>query len=488
MLARLGIRPVVLLAVALAACASKNVPAPVDAEREALVAGFLAKGLCSGLWVNGRERDDFLARDVLLGGDALPRITLDVDAAAHTVTARTTAAGTRTAVFHATHGCTLLPDGATDVSFDSAPIPRAAGRDELLWPLGEAVLDELPADIDAQALHAAVDSAFVEDAVLPIHTRAFLVVHRGRLVAERYAEGFDADSVMIGWSMGKSVTAALVGVAVRKGWLDPQQPAPIAEWQQPGDARAEIRIRHLLQMSSGLDCARIEPTQPGFFSAANRHFYVYFAPVDVFAWGSDRPLDQTPGSVGRYRNCDPLTLGRILRETVEARGESYLTFPQRELFDPIGARSMVLERDYRGNMILTGYDHGTPRDWARFGLLHLRDGTWMGRRILPESWVELISSPGPAWTRGNYGGQFWINGDGSLPGAPSAAYYAAGAFGQYVVLLPDEELVVVRMGYSANSGAVRASLGKAIHALIEALQPLGLAAGSSPGSWERGHE
>ena len=463
----------IALVLALAALACPGTPpAPeVEApEADVLLAGFLAKGLCSGLWVNHRDRDDFLSRDILLGREALERATLEVDEDSKKVTARLPGGAERTAVFHPTHGCTLLPEGDREVAFDTSPIlPLLPDSDSIDWPMGDVVSVVPPEGVDPAALQTAVDLAFAEDPSMPIHTRAFLVVHRGKLIAERYAEGFDKDSVQIGWSMGKSVTSALVGVAVQKGWLELDQPAPIAEWQAEGDPRAAIRVRDLLRMSSGLDFVRIEPTEPAFFSSDNHHFLVYFAPVDVFRLATDRPLEHPPDTVGRYRNGDPLSLGRILREAAETRGESYLAFPQRELFDRIGARTMVLERDHRGNMILTGYDHGTPRDWARFGLLHLWDGVWMGERILPEGWVEFVSGPAPAWPGGNYGGLFWINGGGGLPGAPRDAYFAAGAFGQYVVILPSHDLVVVRMGYSLNSGAVRQSLGQAIARLLEAL-------------------
>ena len=137
-----------------------------------------------------------------------------------------------------------------------------------------------------------------------------------------------------------------------------------------------------------------------------------------------------------------------MRQTVEAQGEDYLTFPQRRLFDKLGMRNMVLEPDPYGNFIMTGYDYGTARDWARFGLLHLHDGIWEGERILPEGWVEFISTPAPAAEEQQYGGQFWLNAGGSHPQIPRDTYWPAGAWGQFTMIVPSKDMVVVRMGHS----------------------------------------
>ncbi len=196
---------------------------------------------------------------------------------------------------------------------------------------------------------------------------------------------------------------------------------------------------------------------------------VYFDGIDTARFVTEPPLEHAPGTVGRYLNCDPLALMRVLRETVEAQGEDAFTYPQRALFDRIGAFSMVLERDGWGNLILSGYDHGTARDYARFGQLHLDDGVWNGERILPEGWVKLVSTPAPSWPRRNYGGLFWVNGDQALADVPKDVYYAAGAFGQFTIVVPSHELVVVRMGYSFNTGAIRESVAQLLRELIAAL-------------------
>jgi CubicO group peptidase (beta-lactamase class C family) len=244
------------------------------------------------------------------------------------------------------------------------------------------------------------------------------VIHKGKIIAERYAQGFTAHTPQISWSQGKSITAALIGVLVQQGELTLDQPAPVPEWHEDReDPRREIRIRDLLHMSSGLDFRNYGVGDPRSFTAENEHFLIYFDAVNVF-------------------------------EHAEARGESYHTFPQLALFDRIGMRDVVLETDTYGNFIMTGYDFASAYDWARFGLLHLWDGVWNGERILPQGWAEFVSTPTPTDPRQGYGGLFWVNAGGAMPDVPRDAYWPAGFMGQRTVIIPSLDLVVVRLGPS----------------------------------------
>ncbi|MFQ5790748.1 MAG: serine hydrolase domain-containing protein, partial [Acidobacteriota bacterium] len=181
-----------------------------------------------------------------------------------------------------------------------------------------------------------------------------------------------------------------------------------------------------------------------------------------------KPLQFPPNTEGRYRNSDPLTLGYIIKKTVTDRGEEYLTFPQRALFDRLGIRKQVLETDPYGNFLLTGYDYGTARNWARLGLLYLQDGVWEGERILPEGWVKFVSTPAPAWKEPVYGGLFWINGTGEW-NLPKDAYFMAGGGGQRVFIVPSHDLVIVRMGHFRGDRAGMKALKAAQKQLLEAL-------------------
>jgi CubicO group peptidase (beta-lactamase class C family) len=197
---------------------------------------------------------------------------------------------------------------------------------------------------------------------------------------------------------------------------------------------------------------------------------VYFDGLNVFDHSVNNRQEIPPDTQWRYRNSDPLTLGRIVRETVEARGESYLTFPQRELFDPIGVRHATLETDAWGNFVMTGFDYLSARDWARFGLLHLQDGVWQGKRILPEGWVRFISTPAPADKSRGYGGLFWLNRGGAWKGVPEDAYMASGHMGQSTMVIPSHDVVVVRMGPSP--GGSQAYLSQLVVKILDGLPKL----------------
>jgi CubicO group peptidase (beta-lactamase class C family) len=224
----------------------------------------------------------------------------------------------------------------------------------------------------------------------------------------------------------------------------------------------------LLRMSSGL---RFIATQDPDYTPDKGypdHFYIYTGAVDVFAYSVNQPLQFPVGTEGRYRNCDPLTIGALIKQAVTRRGEEYLTYPQRALFDRIGIRRQVLETDPYGNFVLSGYDYGTARNWARLGLLHLHDGVWQGQRVLPEGWVKFVSTPAPAWRPPVYGGFFWINGTGVF-NLPRDAYYAAGAGGQFAFIVPSHELVVVRLGHTGGARAGTRALNAALRLLMDAI-------------------
>jgi CubicO group peptidase (beta-lactamase class C family) len=200
------------------------------------------------------------------------------------------------------------------------------------------------------------------------------------------------------------------------------------------------------------------------------HRYIYTGAIDAFHHATSAPTEFPPNTVGRYRNSDPLTLGYIIRQTVEAMGETYLSWPQKALFDRIGVRRQVLEPDPYGNLLLPGYDYGTARNWARLGMLYLQDGVWGGERLLPEGWVEFVSTPAPAWEGGVYGAMFWLNRDRRW-NVPETAYYMSGAGGQSVIIVPTHDLVVVRLGHRRGQRAGADALNGALTLLMRAVEP-----------------
>ncbi|MBI4471596.1 MAG: serine hydrolase, partial [Acidobacteria bacterium] len=370
-------------------------------------------------------------------------------------------------VYNTDQGCQILPPRQNRVFFTPRRVePRVPDPATTPWPMGDANSDaKVPSNVDAKALAAAVDLAFDPAGG---KTHGFLVLYDGKIIAERYAPGYDKNTRHVSWSMGKSVTAALVGILVGEGHFKVDDPAPIAEWRNPSDPRSKITISHLLRMSSGLDFKRL----PGdaYHRRESDHFLIYAGAIDAFAHSISRPQEIPPNTQQRYRNSDPLTLGKIIRQTVEATGRNYLEFPQRALFDKIGARNFVWETDPYGNFLMTGYNYGTPRDWARFGLLHLQDGVWQGKRILPEGWIKYISTAAPADPSATYGGLWWVNRKKSMRSLPDDLFYANGARGQRTFVIPSHNVVIVRMGYS-DEGGFGPHMEKVVATVLSAIPP-----------------
>jgi CubicO group peptidase (beta-lactamase class C family) len=268
--------------------------------------------------------------------------------------------------------------------------------------------------------------------------------------------------------MGKSLGATLVGLAIKAGAFALDDPAPVPEWRRAGDPRAAIRVRDVMRMSSGLSFTGQDDRWMDPAWQYHDHFFIYAGAVDAFKYAIASPVEFAPNAVGRYRNCDPMTLGFLVRQAVEQRGEPYLTYPQRALFDKIGIRKQVLETDPWGNFLISGYDYGTARNWARLGLLYLRDGVWNGQRLLPEGFAKFVSTPAPAWPRPEYGGQFWVNGIGQW-NLPRDAYFMAGAGGQHTFIVPSHNLVVVRMGHQRGAAIGTRLLNQSLAAIVAAI-------------------
>lgn len=446
-------------------------PPPEDAVELGLAG--LAKVVCSAVFVTGREKEEAIESSamIFLAPEDFPEpADLEVDEERRAVHAWRANEVVATARFYGDQGCVLLPRGSDEVFFEPVAVettlPDAATTP---WPLGD--LDAGPAadgsTLDPADLDAAVDLAFADPAA---GTAAFLAVHKGKIVAERYAPGVDADTQLESWSMGKSLAATLLGVLIERGELTVDQPVPIFAWRDAGDPRAAIRVIDVLRMSSGLRFLSHHDVDWTPDLGYLEHFYIYSGAIDVCGFSASRPAQFPAGTEGRYRNSDPLTLACLVGAVAQASGENPLTWPQRHLFDRVGIRRQVLEPDAWGNFVISGYDFGTARNWARLGLLYLNDGVVAGERVLPEGWAELVSTPAPAWRLPRYGGMFWLNRTGAFD-LPADAYYMAGAGGQYTIIVPSLDLVVVRMGNLRGGGAGTAALDRTVGALWTLLQP-----------------
>jgi CubicO group peptidase (beta-lactamase class C family) len=448
-------------------------PPPGD-PLEHHAAGF-AKTMCSAVFITRLDLD-FAAENVgyftapyaeraKLGKPVIDRVNRSVHV--------TLPNGTRrTAKYMGSQGCVTYPAGKTAFEFRPTVVkPQLPDPATQPWPMGDLPPKESPPkEINEGKLKQALDAAFEPEAAM---TAAFVVTWRGRLIGERYGKGITPGTPLESWSMGKSLTATLLGILIHQGVYSLTQPAPIPEWQNAGDPRAKIRIADILQMSSGL---RIRAPQDPDYDRNGPypdHLYLYTGGVNSFQYAATRPQQWPPGTVGRYRNTDPVLANYLIRLGVEKRGEAYHAFPQRALFDKLGIRTMVMETDPHGNFLTQGYELASGRDWARLGNLYLQDGVWNGERILPEGFVQFVSTLAPAWAadgRPIYGGFFWLNGDSGYP-VPKEAYYMAGAGGQTTFIIPSHDLVVVRLGHFKGSAASQAGHKKALALLLEAVPP-----------------
>ncbi len=455
-----------LASVALAAPLGAQPGMPPNDPDSWKVAGT-AKVLCSALFVSGRDSAearahvaDYFLREKL---DSLSAFQID----RQRKLVRLTVAGriTREAKLYGDQGCIIHQPGRDSVFFTpvrvTSRLPDAATTP---WPMGDLLPNgPLPAGLDTTKLRQATDSAFANPAGL---TAGLIVVYRGRIVAERYANGANRDMQLESWSMGKSITGTLIGVLIQQGAFRLEDPAPVPEWSKvPNDPRAKIRVIDLLRMSSGLRFSRGGPEDlPGYHD----HDLIYTGAIDAFQFAVTREPQFAPNTFGRYRNVDVMTLGLLIRDAVRKRGEEYLSWPQRALFDKIGIRRQVLETDPYGNFLLSGYDYGTPRNWARLGMLYLNDGVWNGERLLPEGWTKLASTPAPAWADSSYGAMTWVNARGVWP-LPRDAFAFRGAGGQDTYVVPSLDLVVVRMGHFPGSRVGSQDLQRALALIAEAV-------------------
>ena len=309
-------------------------------------------------------------------------------------------------------------------------------------PVREPVLGQAPAN---RALDEALERAFAEPAQPPYRrVRAIVVMHDGRLIAERYASGIGPDTPLLGYSVSKSVINALVGILVRKGKLQVAGPAPVGAWSDPSDPRRAISLDQLLRMTSGL---ALKEGDSGF-DPVSRMLFLHAD--DMAAYAERAPLEHAPGSAWEYTSGNTLVVSAIVRDAVGGSAQAVRRFAQRELFDPLGMRHVTMEFDGAGTPVGSTRILASARDWARFGQLYLDRGVAHGRRVLPEDWVRYSTTP---TLDSDYGAGFWViagrAGHARLRirgGMPADTFFASGLFGQRIVIVPSMRLVIVRFG------------------------------------------
>ncbi|MBT8398226.1 MAG: beta-lactamase family protein [Gemmatimonadetes bacterium] len=450
-------------------------PPPGD-RIELSTAGF-AKVLCSAVFIMGLDVADAAENVGYFSAPYEDRVHVTdtiVDRESQEVRLSLPSGITRIAKKYGGQGCITRPLGEDSIFFiPSRTEPDLPDPSITPWPMGDVITEgPWPSEVDSALFARAMEEGFGPPEAM---TLGLVVTYKGRILGERYAEGIDLHTPLESWSMGKSLTGAMMGVLIQQGEYELWQPAPIPEWQAPGDARQRIRIGDIMRMSSGI---RIKaPQDPDFRWEMGYpdHLYFYTSAANAFQWAATRGQQWPPNTVGRYRNSDPTLTNYLIRLAVESRGGEYPAFAQRHLFDKIGIRDAVLETDPYGNILTQGYEYLPPRDWARLANLFLQDGMWNGERILPQGYAEYAKTPAPAWVadgRPVYGGAFfWVNGTGSLP-IPEDAYAMRGAGGQSTTIIPSHELVIVRQGKYKGSAAGGRALRRAMALLMEAVPPV----------------
>lgn len=408
------------------------------------VSGYGAKNMCSAVYLQHRQVNDIIKDD--LAGFPLSLGTFELNEKDSSVMGSVWGLAKRKAIFRQHVGATLVNDFTDEeirAQHFTIPAKPLINADTILWPYGDKVIDSAPSYIDKNKLNTAVDNVMnaMNDGK-PAHTRAVLVVYDGKIIAEKYAPGFDRNTLMLGWSMSKSLTGAMIGILVKQGKLAVDAPAPVDEWK--ATEKEKITLKNLLQQSTGLDYVE-EYDRPSDVTK------MLFSKGDMAAYTASRPLEHEPGTVFNYTSGNSNILSRIIRKTV---GENeYTAFPYKELFYKINAYSFMLEPDASGTYIGSSYSYGTPRDFARFGLLYYNNGIWNGEKILPDNWVSNTRQPCTANKLHWYGYQFWLNGldendttKRRYNDVPADLFYCGGFGGQGVFIIPSEKLVVVRMG------------------------------------------
>ena len=324
-------------------------------------------------------------------------------------------------------------------------------------PLSEEALAAVSKQPGAptRPLARAADDLFTREGLG--ETRALVVYHGGTLAVERYAPGYDADTRFVSWSMAKTITAIMIGMLVADGQLRLDAPAPVPRWQRTGDPRAEITLRHLLQMRAGLE--HTEAGDPPYDSSEVRMLFLD-GRDDMADYATAQPLEAEPGEKFEYSSNTTVILAAIAARALtdskdpDVRRKAVADYLKARLFEPLGMTSAVPEFDRAGTLIGGSLIHATARDWAKFGELLRNKGSYRGEQLVPRQWVDEMVEPSPRSPQ--YGLQTWLN--RPLPEgeehplfpdrAPHSAFSLIGHMGQYVFVSPSQKLTVVRLGHS----------------------------------------
>ena len=401
-----------------------------------IITGYAAKGLGSGVFLSERSQEDIEAVDLNFSFIKFTKNKVDHDN--KTVTSRFLWHKSEV-VFDEDYGCTIVRDYSKEDILDRPALNFTSTtelRDNIDWPAGDLVTNIMFDEIDYTKLSDAVEKTFSNE--IPFYgTRSLLVVYKDNLIVEEYADGFGPSTRMLSWSMGKSVTNALVGILVKQGKVDIYDPIMMPGWED--DDRKNITWNDMMQMQSGLEW------EENYGNESDVNVMLHKV-GDFGAYTSEKPLEFPIGSEFEY-SSGSTNLACLKMRGLFNTPEEYYNFPSTCLFRKIGMHSAVFETDASGTFVGSSYIYATARDFARFGMLYLNDGVWLGQRILPEGWVDYTTTAASA-SDGDYGSFFWLNQGGEYPDAPVDTYTCEGHDGQFIINIPSEDLTIVRLGFS----------------------------------------
>jgi len=402
-----------------------------------LISGFSAKSVASGHFIDGRSLETIQQGDNDI--DKIDWATNEINEEEKSAISNVYGLKSRKAIYREGLGATLINDDF-DVTKPYLVPKRTKINTNLPFPYGNLEpKDTVFSNVDYAKLNAVVENAFDKKGEKNKRTRSLIVIYKDKIIAEKYVDGFDKNSKILGWSMTKSLTGTFFGILQKQGKININDKAPIAEWQN--DERKVITINNLLQMNSGLEWEE----DYGKISDVTK---MLFIEEDMTKSQINKPFVGKPNNTWNYSSGTTNLLSGILRKQFKTHQE-YLDFWYSSLFDKIGMHSAITEVDMNGNFVGSSYGWATTRDWAKFGLLYLHKGNWNGEQIFDESWAKYVSTPTNT-SNGNYGAQFWLNAGGKFPNTPKDMYYASGFQGQMVAIFPSHDLVIVRMGLKEN--------------------------------------
>ena len=401
----------------------------INYPKLSVVNGYSSKYITSGVYTAGR---DFKSVDTLDNGSGLINLADDeINRTEKSVTSSVYGLNPRTSIYREGLGAVLLPK-----DYEYKPLGLQPKRNftkvNKPYPFGHLEpKDTVFSNVDYKKLEQVVNRYLVDS----MKTTALLVLHNDHIIAEQYMDGFDKNSVLIGWSMTKSITSTLYGVLHNDGKMNVNDPAPVKEWQN--DTRKQITINNLLQMNSGLEWAEV-------YDEVSDATNMLMEEADMTKSTVDNPLTGIPNENWNYSSGTTNLLSGILRDQFNTHQE-YLDFWYTELIDKIGMHSMIVEADVKGNYVGSSYGWATARDWAKFGTLYLHKGQWNDDTIFNEDWYNYAITPTNT-SNGRYGAQIWLNQGSFLPDVPKTMFSFNGFNGQYVFVFPTKNLVVVRLG------------------------------------------